>query len=71
MPTDKMHLKLDISVLEFLYTIGIYGNCSRVTAYLVEMKRIDKNMNEKSVEHKESLVLLAPSIHLKKDYCNT
>ena len=66
-----MHLKLYISVLKVLYTIGIYGNFSRVTAYLVEMKRIDKNMNEKSVEHKESLVLLAPRIHLKKDYCNT
>ena len=44
---------------------------TRITAYLVGMKRIDKNMNEKSVVHKESLVLLAPSIHLKKDYCNT
>lgn len=39
-PTDKMHLKLDISVLKVLYTIGIYGNFSRVTAYLVETQRI-------------------------------
>ena len=53
-----MHLKLDISLLKVLYTIGIYGNFSRVTAYFVDLKRIDKNMNEKSVEHKESLVLL-------------
>ena len=41
-----MHLKLDMSVLKVLYTIGIHGNFSRVTAYFVEMKRIDKNMNE-------------------------